>query len=138
MNRGPADDWNRRIPGSLPVIPPLPEGEGRGEGEREPAKWNIVRSPRFTVREQFPSEQAMPMNRGPSGCWNHRMTLQLATILPLPKGVAMTISSPPGMKLLIWRSLRLPTRWDRLPACLFFPSQGIFTVVFMHCVLHQG
>jgi len=38
----------------------------------------------------------------------------------------MTISSPPGMKLLSWRSLRLPTRWDRLPACLFFPSPRHF------------
>jgi hypothetical protein len=50
MNRGPSDDWNRRIPESLPVIPPLPEGEGRparrsfseggGEGEREPPMLN--------------------------------------------------------------------------------------------------
>jgi hypothetical protein len=31
MNRGTLDDWNRRIPGSLPVILPLPEGEGGGE-----------------------------------------------------------------------------------------------------------
>ena len=38
MNREPFDDRNRRIPGSQPVIPLLPEGQGRGEGERVPAK----------------------------------------------------------------------------------------------------
>jgi hypothetical protein len=32
MNRGTLDDWNRRIPGSLPVILPLPEGVAMTSG----------------------------------------------------------------------------------------------------------
>jgi hypothetical protein len=40
MNRGPSDDWNRRITLRLATILPLPKGEGRGEGEQEPVIHN--------------------------------------------------------------------------------------------------
>ena len=47
MNRGPSDRWNDRTTLRLAAIPPLPKGEGRGEGEQAPAMFINVPPPRF-------------------------------------------------------------------------------------------
>jgi hypothetical protein len=108
--------------GTIGTFQPAP-GRGRcsaRDGHTPESSWSVSRSNR---------NRHLPMNRGTSDCWNHRLTPRLATILPLPEGVAMTSGSPPGMiNPYPCRPGALTRRCERVSASIILPPDGIFTV----------